>query len=119
MACHHDNVVVATGSLDGSSKIINSNTGKVLATFNCALEGGKDKEKDEEEGEDSEGTDSVESVGLSKRSVEGQILPTQYLQLLTAVVQIFWDFCLSKASHPKFIKTIIFVCCTLILKNHT
>lgn len=53
LACHHDNVIVATGSTDGMAKLVNSVSGKVTATFDCSTSEGTDK-------------NSVEAVAFSK-----------------------------------------------------
>jgi len=58
LTCHHDNSVLMSGSLDGTAKLMNSVSGKVLTTFNCA----KPSSMDEEENED-----SVEAIGFCKR----------------------------------------------------
>uniref|UniRef100_A0A7N6ANK0 Angio-associated migratory cell protein n=1 Tax=Anabas testudineus TaxID=64144 RepID=A0A7N6ANK0_ANATE len=57
LACNKDGSLVLTGSVDGSAKLINTTTGKVVGAL--SVEGGKAKgSKDEEE------TNSVESVGF-------------------------------------------------------
>ncbi|KAM4602273.1 angio-associated migratory cell protein [Polymixia lowei] len=57
LACNKDGSLVLTGSVDGSAKLINTATGKVVGVF--SVERGKAKSsKDEEE------SNSVESVGF-------------------------------------------------------
>ncbi|CAG2102511.1 unnamed protein product [Medioppia subpectinata] len=54
--CTADSSLIASGSLDSTAKLVNSQTGKVVATFQCS-NGSADTED--------EGNDSVESVGLN------------------------------------------------------
>ncbi|XP_013381116.1 angio-associated migratory cell protein [Lingula anatina] len=57
--CHPDNVMVVTGSVDVTAKVINSNNGKVVTTFNCK------KQSSETDASAAEKEDSVEAVGCS------------------------------------------------------
>jgi len=45
MDCHHNNMLVITGSTDATAKVVNISTGKVLTTYNCALETSTDEEE--------------------------------------------------------------------------
>lgn len=57
LACNKDGSLVLTGSVDGSAKLINTSTGKVVGTF--SMEGDKDKMSSDEAA-----SNSVESVGF-------------------------------------------------------
>ncbi|KAF7663092.1 hypothetical protein LDENG_00218480 [Lucifuga dentata] len=57
LACNKDGSLVLTGSVDGSAKLINSATGKVVGVF--SVEGGKAKGSKEDDE-----SNSVESVGF-------------------------------------------------------
>ncbi|XP_041478059.1 angio-associated migratory cell protein-like [Lytechinus variegatus] len=93
--CNHDNILALSGSIDGTAKLLNSNTGKVLATFS----GGAIKEDIGE-------TNSVESVGFSPSqslaalgSLNGMLsiwdIPTQKLRHQcdhgAGIVRLAWD----------------------------
>ncbi|XP_071792333.1 angio-associated migratory cell protein-like [Asterias amurensis] len=93
--CHSNNVVVLTGSVDGTAKILNSNNAKVLATFSA----GAIKENIGD-------SNSVESVGLCQSqslaavgSLNGSLglwdVPTQKIrhqcQHEAGVVRVRWD----------------------------
>jgi len=54
--CSSDDALIGSGSVDCTAKIINSQSGKVIATFEC----GKSSEANQEEN-----NDSVESVSFS------------------------------------------------------
>ncbi|XP_072181235.1 angio-associated migratory cell protein-like [Diadema setosum] len=79
--CHHDNNLVLTGAVDGSSKLLNSGTGKVLATFTAGP-------VNEDIGE----TNSVESVGIS---------PSQSMAAIGSLNGILsiWDIPTQKLRH--------------------
>ncbi|KAJ8320409.1 hypothetical protein KUTeg_001996, partial [Tegillarca granosa] len=91
--CYNDNNIMITGSTDVTAKIINTNTGKVLSTFDC-----KDKNSQEE--------NSVETVGFCKvqnLAATGTLLgslciwdvPTQTVRNVchheTGIVKLKWD----------------------------
>jgi WD40 repeat protein len=38
LSCHPDNVVIMTGSVDVTSRLINSQTGKVLIVYHCIID---------------------------------------------------------------------------------
>ncbi len=93
--CHSNNVVVLTGSVDGTAKILNSNSAKVLATFSAG-------EVKENIGD----SNSVESVGLCQSqslaavgSLNGSLgvwdVPTQKIrhqcQHEAGIVRLRWD----------------------------
>lgn len=91
--CYNDNNIIITGSTDVTAKIINTNSGKVLSTFDC-----KDKNSQEE--------NSVETVGFCKvqnLAATGTLLgslciwdvPTQTVRNVchheTGIVKLKWD----------------------------
>ncbi|XP_064607664.1 angio-associated migratory cell protein-like [Liolophura sinensis] len=93
MDCHHDNTIVVTGSADSTAKLTNTETGKVLATFQC----GKPASLE---------TDCVETVGFSQTqplvatgSLSGSLcvwdVPTQVLRHTcpheAGIVKLRWD----------------------------
>ncbi|XP_071823388.1 angio-associated migratory cell protein-like isoform X2 [Apostichopus japonicus] len=95
MDCHKDNVMALTGSVDGTAKLLNTNTGKVVATFPAGA-------IDESIGD----TNSVESLEFSSSqslvaigSLNGLLsiwdVPTQKLRhqcrTETGVVKVKWD----------------------------
>ncbi|KAM9821234.1 angio-associated migratory cell protein [Neosynchiropus ocellatus] len=76
LACNKDGSLVLTGSVDGSSKLVNTTTGKVLATL---LAEGTPARAPKDEGE----TNSVESVGFCN------ILPLVAVAYLDGTLAIF------------------------------
>lgn len=93
--CHKDNVMALTGSVDGSAKLINTNTGKVVATFPAG-------DVDEAIGD----TNSVESLEFSSSgslaavgSLNGLLslwdVPSQKLRhrcrTENGIVKVKWD----------------------------
>ncbi|XP_013794706.1 angio-associated migratory cell protein-like isoform X2 [Limulus polyphemus] len=95
MDCCKDNTLVLTGSTDCTAKLINTNSGKVLATFQC-----NDKPGDEKS------SNSVESVGfcsslplVATGTLSGTLfiwdIPTQTqrsaIQLQAGIVKLLWD----------------------------
>lgn len=93
--CHKDNVMALTGSVDGTAKLVNTNTGKVVATFPAG-------DVDETIGD----TNSVECLEFSPNqsmvavgSLNGLLsiwdIPTQKLRhhcrAETGIVRVRWD----------------------------
>ncbi|RVE75420.1 hypothetical protein OJAV_G00017080 [Oryzias javanicus] len=76
LACNKDGSLLLTGSVDGSAKLINSSTGKVVGTF--SVEGGE-----AEGSRDGEESNSVESVGFCS------ILPLIAVAFLDGTLAIF------------------------------
>lgn len=91
---YHDNVLVLTGSIDGTAKLINSTNGKVLAILNCALQDNTVPEI------------TVETVGFCSNfpfcatgTLKGQLtiwdIPTQVQRQVcqheAGIVKLVWD----------------------------
>ncbi|XP_024150309.1 angio-associated migratory cell protein [Oryzias melastigma] len=76
LACNKDGSLLLTGSVDGSAKLINTSTGKVVGTL--TVEGGK-----AEGSQDEEESNSVESVGFCS------ILPLIAVAFLDGTLAVF------------------------------
>ncbi|XP_041373998.1 angio-associated migratory cell protein-like [Gigantopelta aegis] len=73
LACHHDNVLIVSGATDNTAKLINTETGKVVATLPCSGKPGAAAE-----------SESVEAVGFSP------VMPWVATGNLTGELEI-WD----------------------------
>ncbi|ELT96890.1 hypothetical protein CAPTEDRAFT_176282 [Capitella teleta] len=93
LVCHHENVIVMTGSTDVTSKLINSQSGKILTTFECGASDAAPKTQEDMEDEEEAGQeDSVEALGFSK---DGQYMATGTLIGMLTI----WDMQVLK---PRF-----------------